>query len=99
MRCRPTAGVDEDSDRVVISVLVCQSDDHVGGRASQRVCISSDGMRRALHSYTEHQYTNQTVACLPVLTTNPVMCRHLRQRLTVLTEHMTTDTAAGLHPS
>lgn len=48
----PTAGVDEDFDRTVVSVLVRQGDDDTGGRAGQRVCISADGVRRALHTYT-----------------------------------------------
>lgn len=50
----PTAGVDEDFDGTVVSVLVSQSDDDTGGRPSQRVCIGADGMRRALHTYTGH---------------------------------------------
>lgn len=51
----PTAGVDEDFDRAVVSVLVSQSDDDAGGRAGQRVCISADSVRWALYTYTEKQ--------------------------------------------
>lgn len=47
---RPTDGVNEDFDRTVICVLVSQGDDDTGGRTSQRICISSDGMRGALHT-------------------------------------------------
>lgn len=48
----PTAGIDEDLDRTVVSVLVRQGDRDAGGRAGQGVGVGADSMRRALHAYT-----------------------------------------------
>lgn len=50
-----TAGVDEDFDRTVISVLVSQGDHDAGGRAGQRVGVGSDSMRRAFYTYKGQQ--------------------------------------------
>lgn len=49
----PTIGVDEDLNGAVVSVLVSQGDDNTGCGAGQRVGISPDSMRGALHTYGE----------------------------------------------
>lgn len=51
-RRKPTARVDEDCDRAVISVLVSQSDDDAGSRAGQGISVGSNGVRGTLHTYT-----------------------------------------------